>query len=50
MLKQAGWHPNIVALIGACTQKGMSVYHSALSVNTDLRGFNFHFFINLLFF
>ena len=23
MLKQAGRHPNIVALIGACTQKGM---------------------------
>ena len=23
MLKQAGWHPNIVALIGACTQEGM---------------------------
>ena len=50
MLKQAGWHPNIVALIGACTQKGMSVYPSALSVNTDLRGLNFHCFINLLFF
>ena len=50
MLKQAGWHPNIVALIGACTLRGMSVYPSALSVNADLRGLNFHCFINLLFF
>ena len=50
MLKQAGWHPNIVAFIGACTQKGMSVYPSALSVNADSRGLNCHYFINLLFF
>ncbi|CAH3161091.1 unnamed protein product [Porites evermanni] len=39
MLKQAGWHPNIVALIGACTQEEEILVVTELIPNGSLEKF-----------